>query len=197
MGQTKEQKIIKQLAGKQEYDAKVTPIATGMILPNLSGDHSAGIVKATPTAALDIVNKAYCDANPGPIPTLQQVTDAGATTTNAITTNAITLSKTNDTALAINGVRFEDNTNFDYFQMDSSGARQLRLNFSVIHPVFDNLRDLGLNTQRWKNLYLAGNLSDGTNSVTIAELKAAVGYSKIGSLGGEVATLGGDVLTIG
>jgi hypothetical protein len=39
-----------------------TPIATDMFIPNLSGDHSGGIVLTTPTESTDIVNKAYADS---------------------------------------------------------------------------------------------------------------------------------------
>ena len=35
----------------------------------------------------------------------------------------------------------------------------------------DNSQDIGRDTVRWKDLYLAGNLSDGTNSVSIADIK--------------------------
>jgi len=57
MGQTKAQRIIKQLSGKVQ---KQTPIATNMFLPNHSGDHSAGKT-GTPINDLDLVNKEYVD----------------------------------------------------------------------------------------------------------------------------------------
>ena len=38
-----------------------SPIATGMYLPNHSGDHSAGIVNTTPVLEKDLVNKEYVD----------------------------------------------------------------------------------------------------------------------------------------
>ena len=34
----------------------------------------------------------------------------------------------------------------------------------------DNVMDLGATNTRWKNLYLSGNLSDGTNSITIGNI---------------------------
>lgn len=37
-------------------------------------------------------------------------------------------------------------------------------------PVTDNLVDLGTTSRRWKNLYIAGNLSDGTNSVPVSKI---------------------------
>jgi len=45
MGQTKAQKIVKQLAGSVQ---KKTAIATDMFIPNHSGEHTAGTT-ATPT----------------------------------------------------------------------------------------------------------------------------------------------------
>lgn len=55
---SKTNQILKDLKKKTEYRV---PIATDMFLPNHSGDHSAGIVRDTPTANQDIVNKAYAD----------------------------------------------------------------------------------------------------------------------------------------
>ena len=60
MGQTKEQKVIKQVVGKPTTQ-KFTPIATDMFLPNHSGDHSAGKLIRTPSNDLDLVNKKYVD----------------------------------------------------------------------------------------------------------------------------------------
>lgn len=57
--QTKTTRLLKQLKGKQ-YEPK-TPIASEMFVPNLSGDHSAGIVNRTPTQDTDLVNKKYVD----------------------------------------------------------------------------------------------------------------------------------------
>ena len=38
--------------------------------------------------------------------------------------------------------------------------------------------NLGSSSLQWKDLYLSGNLSDGTNSVNIADLKALIDYAK-------------------
>lgn len=42
----------------------------------------------------------------------------------------------------------------------------------------DNILDIGQSNVRFKDLYLAGNLNDGTNSVNIADLKALIDYAK-------------------
>lgn len=38
--------------------------------------------------------------------------------------------------------------------------------------------DLGSASYKWKNLYLSGNLTDGTNSVSVADLAALITYAK-------------------
>lgn len=50
---------------------------------------------------------------------------------------------------------------------------------------FDNLgfisrenKDLGSNSYKWKDLYLSGNISDGTNSVSVADLANLISYAK-------------------
>ena len=48
----------------QEFEPK-SPIASGMFLPNHSGDHSAGRVLTTPTTDFQIANKKYIDDNAG------------------------------------------------------------------------------------------------------------------------------------
>jgi hypothetical protein len=75
MGQTKAQKIIKQLSGTVQ---KQTPIATDMFIPNHSGDNSAGDILKTPVNDTDIPNKKYVDDAIAAIPV---VTDYWKTTT--------------------------------------------------------------------------------------------------------------------
>jgi hypothetical protein len=64
MGQTKAQRIVKQLAGSVQ---KQTAIATDMFIPNHSGDNSAGDVLKTPTKDTDIPNKKYVDDQTTPV----------------------------------------------------------------------------------------------------------------------------------
>lgn len=47
-----------------------------------------------------------------------------------------------------------------------------------LQPSNDNDRNLGTSSKRWKNAYLSGQLSDGTNSVSIADLAALITYAK-------------------
>ena len=49
-----------------EQTKPTTAVSNALVLPNLSGDHSAGQVLTTPVNANDIVNKAYCDSNATP-----------------------------------------------------------------------------------------------------------------------------------
>ena len=53
---SKEEKLIRQMHQMQ-------PIAGNMIIPNHSGDLSAGMVRTTPTDNLDVPNKAYVDSS--------------------------------------------------------------------------------------------------------------------------------------
>lgn len=57
--QTKTTRVLRNLK-KQSFEPK-TPIASEMFLPNLSGDHSKGNVRTTPTQDLNIPNKKYVD----------------------------------------------------------------------------------------------------------------------------------------
>lgn len=41
---------------------------------------------------------------------------------------------------------------------------------ATVAPINDNTIDLGVSNTRWKDLYVAGNISDGTNSVKVADL---------------------------
>ena len=66
MGQTKEQRIIKQLSNPASVQ-KRTAIASDMFLPNHSGDHSAGHT-STPTDDSDLANKKYVDDEIAGIP---------------------------------------------------------------------------------------------------------------------------------
>ena len=43
-----------------------------------------------------------------------------------------------------------------------------------VTPVSSNTNDLGSNTYCWKDVYIAGNISDGTNSVTVANISTKV-----------------------
>lgn len=47
-----------------------------------------------------------------------------------------------------------------------------------IYPYSDNNNDLGWAALRWKDLYIAGNITDNTNSVTAANLKTAYDHSQ-------------------
>lgn len=51
------------------------------------------------------------------------------------------------------------------------GTNEIRLNAEYTRPVDDNKNNLGKSTVRYKDLYLAGKLSDGTNELTINDIK--------------------------
>lgn len=51
--------ILKNFKAQKIPSAPVLP--PSIVIPNLSGDHSAGVVRETPSQALDIANKQYVD----------------------------------------------------------------------------------------------------------------------------------------
>lgn len=64
-------------------------------------------------------------------------------------------------------------------EFHASGSEQVAIINNYFYPLRNNAVDLGYpNAFNWKNLYLSGNISDGTNSVTVAELKALIDYAK-------------------
>ena len=51
-----------------------------------------------------------------------------------------------------------------------NGVGVVGFNGTYFYPLTDNAKDLGQSSYRWKDFYLAGNLTDGTNSISIANL---------------------------
>lgn len=49
---------------------------------------------------------------------------------------------------------------------------------NYFEPAVNNSKDLGTNIFKWRNLYLSGNISDGTNEVSVADLAALITYAK-------------------
>ena len=70
----------------------------------------------------------------------------------------------------------EKNADSNVIDFTVNGTKVLTIGSSstAINSVFranaDNSKDLGSSTVRWKDFYLAGNLSDGTNSVSVANI---------------------------
>ena len=94
MGQTRAQKIVKQLAGSVQ---KQTAIATDMFIPNHSGDNSAGNILKTPTKDTDIPNKVYVDdADALLVPYTGAIADVDLGVYDITTTGTGTFGSTND-----------------------------------------------------------------------------------------------------
>jgi hypothetical protein len=83
---TKTESILRSMRAKPE---ERTPISEGMYLPNLSGDHSKGNVRATPTQDLDIPNKKYVDDEIGSDHPHQNVTTTAQPTFATTTTSTL------------------------------------------------------------------------------------------------------------
>lgn len=146
-----------------------TAIGTELYLPNHSGDLSVGKILKTPVNDHDPVNKKYVDAQTPPTPTLQQVTDTGATTTTDIEVKNITYSdntiypKTSSTG---KGIIYKDTDLFLYdFSYGDNG---------VVTPLGNNLF-IGFN---------AGNLNIGSTATATfkASQNLGIGFDTLKSL---------------
>ena len=60
---SKTDRLIKSMKKQGKSFEPKTPVGSEMFLPNLSGDHSRGRVRTTPTTDLEIANKKYVDDN--------------------------------------------------------------------------------------------------------------------------------------
>ena len=88
--------------------------------------------------------------------------------------NSINLTGSGTASLV--GLKYNNNALIAYNQINDTidvgnGANEIRLNADYIRPVSDNKNNLGKSTVRYKDLYLAGKLSDGTNELTINDIK--------------------------
>ena len=65
-GYTKERRLVDNYLGRKRET--VVPAGEEFIVPNHSGDHSAGRVDSTPVNDFDIANKKYVDDNTTSLP---------------------------------------------------------------------------------------------------------------------------------
>ena len=76
------------------------------------------------------------------------------------------------------------NKNTGYLQFDlknnntGDSMRILKFTSNDLSVDSNNATDLGTSSYKWKDLYLAGNLSDGTNTATVADIAALITYAK-------------------
>ena len=75
-------------------------------------------------------------------------------------------------------------SSIDGFSFTGGGSK-------IVYPGVDGTHDLGKTAYRWKDLYLSGNLTDGTNSVTIAHTKDA--YDHVSNNGTDHSYIDQDV----
>ena len=105
----------------------------------------------------------------------------GSDTLKVMTTNTdqtISSNKTiaygNKTNYALNNGNVYDlsGNQYNYLQIGYNGIGMYSFGNSQFFPNSNNSRDLGTKELSWRNLYLTQNLSDGTNSITVAEIVA-------------------------
>lgn len=121
MGQTKEQRIIKQLTNPTQ--PVLTPIATDMFIPNHSGTHDAGILLKTPSKDIDLVNKKYVDDSIAAIDYSGFVPYTGATTD-------VDLGEFNLKGDLVRGndlMVWDESANGDLTLLNSAGTKQFSL----------------------------------------------------------------------
>ena len=143
---------------------------------------------AAGAVSLSLPQKSGTLALTSDIPTVSLTTTAGS---EAITVNSDSLNvATTDTDQTIssnktiaygsktsytlnNGNVYDLSGNqYNYLQIGYNGIGMYSFGNAQFFPNSNNSRDLGTKELSWRNLYLAQNLSDGTNSITVAEIVA-------------------------
>lgn len=70
--------------------------------------------------------------------------------------------------------QLEGGTNYFVLRFNSNNGLAIGTNdilsYKNLVPNNNNSRDLGKSSSQWRNVYIAGNITDGTNSVTVAHL---------------------------
>ena len=74
--------------------------------------------------------------------------------------------------------------NFGQLQIGNANTTSIQFDGNTIRaqnivPMGNNQKDLGSSAMKWKDLYLAGNLSDGTNSASILDLLTISPFKKL------------------
>lgn len=195
MGYTKEQRIINSVTGtsKGKKSTNEKSKGKGFVLPNNSGDHVRSIKREAPINNYDLVNKEYVDDN--------FINTSGDTMTGTLRMQHFLVM---DNTLPLPGTTHQigfgygDNSIASLFGEHTDDGDFL---FMTGGDGLD-IGDGGWLGRRWSQvgkIYLqsSGVLTDGTNEVTVEELKEAVDLSKATTQGGDVTTFEGNILTYG
>lgn len=86
-------------------------------------------------------------------------------TSNIVLDNNIALQGKNTSGGAEQLLKMSMNT----IQLGNS-ARSTDVYSPIVKPAVDNAKDLGSSSQRWRNVYVSGNLSDGTNNIALSNI---------------------------
>lgn len=68
------------------------------------------------------------------------------------------------------GISFNIQNDNGYNTKLSFGGNGLMFTTSGVFPIKNELQDFGSTSYKWKNLYLSGSISDGTNSLSVADI---------------------------
>ena len=77
-------------------------------------------------------------------------------------TNTVSIGNFNNDCIAV--------TNGNNLSIRATNSLLLRSGNNKVIPYEDNSIDLGFSALNWKDLYLGGNITDGTNSVSVADI---------------------------
>lgn len=139
--------------------------------PNLSiYAESADLATVATTGDYDdLTNKPTIPTNSDYVDLTTAQTISGAKTfTNTLKLQGASygFARIQQTTANAQGVAFTDKNNNKVLYIDTRGVA----NQYGIHPDSNVTCDLGNSSAKWRNLYLSGNLTDGTNSVAIADI---------------------------
>jgi len=123
----------------------------------------------TSTATADQMLKA--DVNGLPVDATNTDTEISGAVSASHTQNTDTKIIVGDTEIAITDTGTDGKQNFKV-----DGVDQMNLVDGVLAPETTNDIDLGDATHLYKDVYITGNLSDGTNTGTVANLKTAIDH---------------------
>lgn len=183
-------RVLRQL---RPVPAPQVPIATGMFLPNHSGDHSKGIVRSDPAGDMSIVNRSYLEGNylglaggtlTGPL-TISSTLSVSDTITVA---DELTLSHDGTDALFHNGVsKFKFQTSGVQAQINlisndysNDTNKQARIEGAHYHGVATPtyLIMLGVSTSSSTRVYIGGG-STVSNCATQVSFFAAASVTTL------------------
>lgn len=159
-----------------------------------SKSYVSGTNDGTNWTSLTIGSDTYGLGGGGSAPSNMMTTDTAQTITATKTFSVQTMIQAGDSSAIIGlgkNANYQNITLFGTASIANNPKLQIKFidnsfndlrtyefNKNAIVPDTSNKADLGSSIYKFKNLYLAGNLSDGTNNATISDIAALIAYAK-------------------